>query len=98
MAEKRKTAGGASPDASLTGADLAELTKLVRGAFDVKDRRYGLPPRKYPKCFVGSAAVAAMIKHNIATDAGDAERVGNLLLQAGIFRHVFKFRGHLFQK
>ena len=48
MAEKRKTAGGASPDASLTGADLAELTKLVRGAFDVKDRRYGLPP--LPEC------------------------------------------------
>lgn len=74
--------------ADLGENDLDELAAQVKQAFEVKDRVYGLPPKRYPKCFVGSEAVQAMIAHGIAADDQDAERIGNLLLEAGVFRHV----------
>jgi pyruvate/2-oxoglutarate dehydrogenase complex dihydrolipoamide dehydrogenase (E3) component len=73
---------------SLQQDALAELTDRVSQLFDVRDRRYGFPARTYERCFIGSEAVAAMVAHGLATDAMDAVRIGNLLLQAGIFRHV----------
>ncbi len=74
--------------ATLAADDLAELLAHVRRHVDVRDRRYGLPPRKYPKCFVGSEAVMKFIESGIAADAQDAVRLGNILLQAGAIRHV----------
>ncbi len=74
--------------ADLAKDDIASLTAEVERLFVVKDRTYGFPPRRYPRCFVGSEAVASMIEANIAGDVGDAERIGNLLLGAGVFRHV----------
>jgi pyruvate/2-oxoglutarate dehydrogenase complex dihydrolipoamide dehydrogenase (E3) component len=74
--------------ADLAGDDLDQLVAQVRKAFDIKDRRYGFPPKTYKKCFVGSEAVQKMIDVGIANDAEDAERIGNVLLRAGVFRHV----------
>ena len=74
--------------ASLSDADLDELVRQVKGIFVVQDRTHGFPSRTYPKVFVGTEAVAAMIGAGIAGDAHHAVGIGNLLLQAGIFRHV----------
>ena len=77
-----------SPQATLAADDLAALLDQLKGIVEVRDRRYGLPPRNYPKCFVGSEAVSKMIDSGIAADAQDAVRIGNILLQAGAIRHV----------
>jgi len=72
----------------LPRAELDELAAQVRRVVEIRDRRYGFPPRTYPKCFVGTEAVAAMIEHGMAADAADAERIGDLLLEGGAIRHV----------
>jgi len=74
--------------ASFDGESLEGLTQRVKELFGVKDRTYGIPPKKYKTCFVGSEAVAALIDAGIAGDASDAVRIGNLLLDAGVFQHV----------
>ena len=74
--------------ADLAAADFDELSAIARRSFVVRDRTYGFPPKRYPKCFVGSEAVQRMIEEGIAIDAHDAVRIGNMLLEAGLFRHV----------
>lgn len=74
--------------ATFEGADLDELKSRVREIFDVQDRKYGFPPKKYKKCFVGNEAVAALVEHEIASDIEDAVHIGNMLLQANVFHHV----------
>ncbi|NOX98143.1 MAG: FAD-containing oxidoreductase [Verrucomicrobia bacterium] len=70
--------------------DLDELTENIRAALEVKDRDHGFPKQTYPMCFVGNEAVDAMVAEGIATDAADAVRIGNVLLNAGVFSHVLK--------
>jgi len=74
--------------ASLDGESLEDLTRRVRELFDRQDRTYGIPPKKYKSCFVGSEAVATLIAARIAGDEADALHIGNLLLEAGVFHHV----------
>jgi len=73
---------------SLDNTDLEALTTGVKTIFDIRDRKYGLPAKTYPKCFIGSEAVAQLIVEGIAADEADAVRIGNLLLSAGVFHHV----------
>ena len=65
-----------------------ELTAKLQNLFDIRDREYGIPRKTYPKCFVGKEAVTAMVAEGIAVDRKDAVRIGGLLLNAGVFRHV----------
>ncbi|MGD9332291.1 MAG: FAD-containing oxidoreductase [Desulfobacterales bacterium] len=74
--------------ASFDGESLENLTGRIKQLFDVQDRTYGFPSKTYPKCFVGSEAVAQLVKEGIALDAEDAVRIGNMLLDAGVFHHV----------
>jgi pyruvate/2-oxoglutarate dehydrogenase complex dihydrolipoamide dehydrogenase (E3) component len=74
--------------ASFENHDLEELTTRLKGVLDIKDRKYGIPAKTYPKCFVGSEAVAQLIKEGIAIDEEDAVRIGNMMLRAGVFHHV----------
>jgi pyruvate/2-oxoglutarate dehydrogenase complex dihydrolipoamide dehydrogenase (E3) component len=74
--------------ASFESADLEELTRKVKGALDIRDRKYGVPPKTYAKCFVGSEAVRKMVAEGIAGDEEDAVRIGNMMLAAGVFHHV----------
>ncbi len=74
--------------ASFDGESLEELTGRIKQLFDVQDRTYGFPSKTYPKCFVGSEAVAQLVEEGIACDAEDAVRIGNMLLDAGVFHHV----------
>ena len=81
----------ATPDereAFLAPARIEELAIQFKGIVDIRDRTYGLPPKKYARCFVGQEAVAAMIRAGIANDGEDAVSIGNLLLQAGVLHHV----------
>ena len=73
---------------SLDTSDRAELHRAFRAIVELQDRKYGLPPKTYRSCFVGSEAVAALIAHGFAADEEDAVRLGNIMLQAGIFHHV----------
>lgn len=70
--------------------DLKELTDQLRVLFPVEDRKYGLPPKVYKKCFIGSEAVDLLVSHEIAADREDAVRIGDLLLNEGMFHHVLK--------
>ena len=72
----------------MTTPDLEELTTRLKRVLDIQDRKYGFPSKTYPKCFVGSEAVAQLVKEGIAVDADDAVRIGNMMLNAGVFHHV----------
>ena len=74
--------------ASFDGKSIESLTQQIQQVFDIQDRTYGFPSKTYPKCFVGSEAVAQLVKEGIALDAEDAVRIGNMLLDAGVFHHV----------
>ena len=75
-------------EASFDSGELEELTAHVRSVLDIRDRKYGIPPKTYPKCFVGSEAVEKLVEEGIAGDATDAVRIGNMMLNAGVFHHV----------
>ncbi len=74
--------------ASLHGDDLEDLTRRMKQLVDIQDRAYGFPSKTYPKCFVGSEAVAQLVNDGIARDTDDAVRIGNMMLDAGVFHHV----------
>ena len=74
--------------ASFKDTDLEDLTTRLKDLLDIKDRKYGFPAKRYPKCFVGSEAVTQFVKEGIATDEEDAVRIGNMMLNAGVFHHV----------
>jgi len=75
-------------EASFDDTDLEELTTHVKDILDIQDRTYGIPPKKYAMCFVGSGAVATLVREGIANDEADALRIGNMMLNAGVFHHV----------
>jgi hypothetical protein len=52
-------------------------------ALDIRDRNYHF--RVYKNVFVGSEAISAMIRMNIAKNERDALRIGNGLLNAGTY-------------
>ncbi len=78
----------ARTEANLDSDSIEELTSQLKSIFDIRDRKYGFPQKTYPRCFVGEDAVAAMIQQNVASDVEDALRIGNVLLNAGVFHHV----------
>lgn len=78
------------PNAAVTLSDdeLARLVNQLRSILDIRDREYGFPARTYPRCFIGEEAVAAMLVAGLARDEADAVALGNVLLTAGVIRHV----------
>ncbi len=80
---------------SLGSDELGEISRNFREIVEIGDRKYGFPPKTYPNCFVGEDAVLKIIEHGMASDELDALRIGNLMLQAGIFHHVQ--RAHAFK-
>jgi len=75
-------------EASFDNSDLEDLTARLKRVLDIRDRKYGFPSKTYPKCFVGSEAVAQLVKEGIAIDEEDAARIGNMMLNAGVIHHV----------
>ncbi|MBW2573159.1 MAG: FAD-containing oxidoreductase [Deltaproteobacteria bacterium] len=74
--------------ASFDSTDLEELVTRVKRVLDVRDRKHGFPPKTYMKCFVGNEAVKKLLDEDIAGDEEDAVRIGNMMLNAGVFHHV----------
>jgi len=66
---------------------LEELAARLRRHLNIKTRSYGVPRKRYRECFVGSEAVHALIEADIAADEDEAVRIGNLLLDAGVFHN-----------
>jgi len=75
-------------EASFDNTDLEELSERVKRVLDIGDRKYGIPPKTYPKCFVGSEAVEKLVDEGIASHEEDAVRIGNMMLNAGVIHHV----------
>ena len=46
--------------ANLGASDAEALASSLREKLDIRDRKHGIPPKKYAKCFVGSEAVQVM--------------------------------------
>ena len=65
--------------ATLDADNLESLAERVRRVLDIRDRKYGIPPKTYRKCFVGSEAVIMLMEEGIASDEEDAVRIGNIL-------------------
>jgi len=63
--------------ATFDADNLEALTARMKAVVDIRDRKYGIPPKTYPKCFVGSEAVRKMVAEGIAGDDEDAIRIGN---------------------
>lgn len=80
--------GQINDEASLDPDALTQLAERLKTILDIQDRKHGLPPKTYQKCFVGSEAVEKLVVENIASDEEDAVRIGNMLLNAGVFHHV----------
>ncbi|QDG54974.1 FAD-containing oxidoreductase [Persicimonas caeni] len=70
-----------------------ELIEKLRENVEITDRTYRL--ETYEDCFVGEEACAWMVEAGVARDIEEAERIGNLLLEAGVFHHVL--REHKFE-
>lgn len=73
---------------------LEQLTRMLRSAkgVEVKDRWYRA--RRYPRCFVGSEAVACLqLAYGISVE--EAVRYGELLVENGFVSHVMG--QHLFE-
>ena len=68
--------------------NLEALVTRVKRVVDIRDRKYGIPPKTYPKCFVGSEAIVNMVAEGIAGDDEDAVRMGNMMVNAGVLHHV----------
>jgi len=75
-------------EAYFESIDLDELTSHLKRVLDIRDRKYGFPPKTYSQCFVGREAVKKIIDEDIAGHEEDAVRIGNMLLNAGVFHHV----------
>jgi len=75
-------------EASFDNTDLEALAARVKHVLDIRDRKYGFPSKTYLKCFVGREAVSQLIEEGIAADEEDAVRIGNMMLNAGVFHHV----------
>ncbi|CAB1055633.1 Mercuric ion reductase (EC [Olavius sp. associated proteobacterium Delta 1] len=75
-------------EAYFESIDLAELTSCMKRILDIRDRKYGFPAKTYPKCFVGSEAVKKLIDENIDGHEEDAVRIGNMMLNSGVFHHI----------
>ncbi|MFW5967536.1 MAG: FAD-containing oxidoreductase [Persicimonas sp.] len=68
--------------------DLEELVERLRENVEITDRTYRL--KTYQDCFVGQEACQWMIEAGVAADRQQAELIGNLLLDAGVFHHVLR--------
>jgi pyruvate/2-oxoglutarate dehydrogenase complex dihydrolipoamide dehydrogenase (E3) component len=75
-------------EASFDDTDLEKLSQRVKRLLEIRDRKYGIPPRTYRKCFVGSQAVEKLVDEGIAGHVEDAVRIGNMMLNAGVIHHV----------
>ncbi|CAM9432335.1 unnamed protein product, partial [Sphacelaria rigidula] len=65
----------------------------MRNELDIEDRTYRC--RTYKRCFVGSQAVWWMIQNDIASSVPEALKIGDLLIDHGVFSHVAK--AHMFE-
>ena len=75
-------------EASFDDTDLEKLSERVKQVLDIRDRKYGIPPKTYARCFVGSEAVERLVAEGIAGDREDAVKIGNMMLNAGVIHHV----------
>ena len=78
----------ADTEASFDSSDLEQLSEHVKQVLDIRDRKYGIPPKTYPKCFVGREAVEKLVAEGIASSEEDAVRIGNMMLNANVIHHV----------
>ena len=69
-----------------TDVPFDSLVAKFRDHVDVSDRTYRL--KEYENCFVGSEACEWLVDSGLADSTDEAERIGNLLLEAGVFHHV----------
>ncbi len=79
----------------MSGEDLADLVEAFKSKVDISDRKYGFPSKLYENCFVGTEAVHVLLEEGMATDLEDAVRIGNIMLESGVFHHVQ--RAHAFK-
>ena len=86
-------AGSGRSSSGRSEQKLEQIGKVMVEELQVGTHTYRLKP--YHQCFVGTDAVKFLIKKNFATDARDAVRLGNQLMERGLFRHVLQ--QHIFR-
>merc|ERR1712228_736843 len=68
------------------GAAIRRLAMKLKTELDIKDRTWNLDT--YRDCFVGSDAVAAIIKLGFAENEEDAIKFGSDWIKCGVIKHV----------
>lgn len=76
-------------------SDLEKLAAIFKSKVEISDRKYGFPSKLYKDCFVGNEAVLVLLEEGMANDVEDAVRIGNIMLESGVFHHVQ--RAHAFK-
>ena len=64
------------------------VTKQMMENLDIRDRTYKM--KKYPKCFLGTDAVRFLVSRSYSRNEHDAVKLGNCLIEMGVFAHVTK--------
>ncbi len=77
---------------ALTPSALAELSRLMRAPGGVRVGSFRHRLVRYPNCFSGAAATDWLVRQTGESREG-AERIGEAMLRANHFRHVFDQMG-----
>jgi pyruvate/2-oxoglutarate dehydrogenase complex dihydrolipoamide dehydrogenase (E3) component len=83
-----QTAGREIQQTTEPDLELDELVDTLRDNVEICDRSYRL--KTYEDCFVGEEACEWMVAAGVAGDVEEAELIGNLLVEAGVFHHVLR--------
>ena len=77
---------GREQNFALNDTELQAMAGRLRAAVRVCTRKYHL--KSFPKCFLGSEAVAWLQQSGAAADVSDAVVLGNMMLHSGLLHHV----------
>jgi hypothetical protein len=73
------------------GLSIEELGRRLKAGVEVTDRTYHF--KKYEKVFLGTDAVAWLVKNGYAGDQKEALDIGNQMITEGVFQHCVKDHG-----
>ncbi|MFP4600754.1 MAG: FAD-containing oxidoreductase, partial [Persicimonas sp.] len=87
MQEQSEAVREATAEAGVS-FDPDDLIDRLRQNVEITDRTWRL--KTYEDCFVGEEACRWMVDSGVAADIEQAELIGNVLLEAGVFHHVLR--------
>lgn len=82
-----------SADIAAEALALASLAANLERLVELKDRTWGVRPKVYPDCFVGSEAITALVEADVFENRQEATQHLQALLDTGLIYHVTREHG-----